>query len=131
MSRLRHWAPPLVAFALARGLSWLVAARLGFDAFSAGTWVRWDSGLYLDIARNGYRLFRCGSAGWGQPDDWCGNAGWMPLYPLLIALARLPGADDRVAGAALAALCHLGTLSLLWIAFLGSAFTARALLVVA
>src|SRR6266550_1965519 len=131
MSRLRHWAPPLAAFALARGLSWVVAARLGADAFAARTWVKWDSGHYLDIARNGYRLFHCGSSGFGRAEDWCGNTGWMPLYPLLMALARLAGIDDQVAGLAVSALCHAGALCLIWIAFLQSALTARALLVLA
>src|SRR5438105_3299106 len=114
MNLVRKLAPPLLAFVLARGLSWAVAAQAGADAFAAGTWVKWDAGLYLDVARNGYQLFRCGSTGWGQPDDWCGNAGLMPLYPAAIALARLGGAGDPFAGAALAALFHLGTLALLW-----------------
>jgi hypothetical protein len=131
MSRLRNWAPPLLAFALARAVSWVVAARLGVDAFAARTWVQWDAGIYLDIARKGYQLFHCGSSGFGRAEDWCGNTGWMPLYPALIALARTAGIDDQVAGGALSALCHAGALCLIWIAFLESALTTRALLVLA
>jgi hypothetical protein len=131
MSRLRNWAPPLLAFSLARAVSWAVAASLGVDAFAARTWVKWDSGHYLDIARNGYRLFHCGTSGFGLAEDWCGNTGWMPLYPAVMALARKAGMDDQLAGFAVSALCHAGALCLVWIAFLESALTARALLVLA
>jgi len=41
-----------------------------------------DSGLYLDIARHGYTLFRCTPPNRG---DWCGNAGWFPGYPCCCA----------------------------------------------
>jgi len=47
-------------------------------------WSRWDSGLYLGIAKDGHTLYPC-------PDipSWnCGNAGWAPLYPALIRLVH-------------------------------------------
>ena len=49
----------------------------------------------------------------------------------MLALARLLHIDDQAAGAALAALFHAGTLCLLWIVFLDSALTLRAILVLA
>jgi hypothetical protein len=51
--------------------------------------IRWDSGLYLDIARNGHTLVPCPD----DPNKWCGNAGWAPLYPFMVrGLAHLiPG----------------------------------------
>ena len=39
-------------------------------------WLRWDSFLYLSIARDGYYAYECGKF-------ICGNTGWFPLYPLL------------------------------------------------
>lgn len=48
--------------------------------------IKWDSLHYLDISENGYTLFRCAEDP-GIPEnfgEWCGNAGWMPVYPLLI-----------------------------------------------
>jgi hypothetical protein len=42
--------------------------------------IRWDSGLYLDIAKNGHTLVPCPD----DPNKWCGNAGWAPLYPYLV-----------------------------------------------
>ncbi|MFM1899106.1 MAG: hypothetical protein RL577_1346 [Bacteroidota bacterium] len=42
--------------------------------------IRWDSGLYLDIAQNGHTLIPCSD----DPNKWCGNAGWAPLYPFLV-----------------------------------------------
>ena len=42
--------------------------------------IRWDSGLYLDIARNGHTLVPCPD----DPSKWCGNAGWAPLYPFMV-----------------------------------------------
>lgn len=49
-------------------------------------WKRWDSALYLQIAEKGHDLFFCGNLPGYDPanTDWCGNAGWMPLYPWLI-----------------------------------------------
>ena len=47
---------------------------------------RWDSGLYLDIAKQGHTLFPCDYSVLSPEEhiQWCGNAGWAPLYPLLI-----------------------------------------------
>lgn len=39
-------------------------------------WLRWDSFLYLSIARDGYYAYECGKF-------ICGNTGWFPLYPAL------------------------------------------------
>lgn len=51
--------------------------------------MRWDSGLYLDIAQNGHTLVPCPD----DPNKWCGNAGWAPLYPYMIrwVSACIPG----------------------------------------
>lgn len=35
----------------------IVAAVLGYSPWDSSTWSRWDSGLYEDIARDGYDLF--------------------------------------------------------------------------
>jgi len=43
-------------------------------------WSRWDSGLYLGIAKEGHTLYPCSD----NPTWNCGNAGWAPLYPALI-----------------------------------------------
>lgn len=49
-------------------------------------WSRWDSGLYLDIAKNGLVLHECGpKEGWPENSGaFCGNCGWAPAYPFLI-----------------------------------------------
>lgn len=49
---------------------------------------RWDSGLYLDIVKNGHTLFPCDYSVLSPIEhiQWCGNAGWAPLYPLLIKI---------------------------------------------
>jgi hypothetical protein len=48
----------------------IVAAALGHHPWDSSTWARWDSGLYEDIARNGYEVFPCEE----EPDKWCGDA---------------------------------------------------------
>lgn len=50
------------------------------DELSGICWSRWDSGLYLEIAQKGHTLFPCKE----NPNQYCGNAGWAPLYPFLI-----------------------------------------------
>lgn len=49
---------------------------------------RWDSGLYLDIAKQGHTLFPCDYSVLSPEEhiQWCGNAGWAPLYPFLIRI---------------------------------------------
>jgi hypothetical protein len=51
------------------------------DGLSGICWSRWDSGLYLEIAQKGHTLFPCKE----NPEQYCGNAGWAPLYPFLIS----------------------------------------------
>lgn len=53
-----------------------------WGGFGADCWSRWDSALYIDVAQNGHNLVHCPD----YPTDWCGNAGWAPLYPLTIRL---------------------------------------------
>ena len=45
--------------------------------FEPGIWSRWDSNLYLDIAKEGYELFPCAGK-FGYPinaTEMCGNTG--------------------------------------------------------
>src|SRR5438132_12186990 len=73
----RRALPPLCAFLAARALLVAAAAAAGFAPFGAALWKRWDSNLYLSIARDGYELVECSKIGYA-PTGWCGNAGWMP-----------------------------------------------------
>ena len=49
------------------------------------TWIQWDQTLYLEIAEDGYSAFLCPPESGFNQGDWCGNAGWFPFYPFLIA----------------------------------------------
>jgi hypothetical protein len=62
----------------------LAARSIGISAWSTSTWGRWDSGLYLSIARDGYVFERCVDVANRGPEDWCGNPGWFPAYPWLM-----------------------------------------------
>jgi len=114
--------PPLVAFVLARALVWAAAASAGFGWPGARDLGRHDSFLYLSIAHHGYTLFACDRVG-----GWCGNAGWFPLFALLLAPFLHAGISGLLAGSALAAALQLATLVLLW-GLLGGRRTTRALL---
>ena len=53
-------------------------------------WSRWDSGLYLQIAKEGIQFFPCGPSV-GYPQDcglYCGNCGWAPAYSGLMYLLK-------------------------------------------
>ncbi|MBM3400175.1 MAG: hypothetical protein FJY15_06370, partial [Bacteroidetes bacterium] len=72
---------PLAVWLLAR----MASHFMGIESqccggWTAECWSRWDSGLYLQIAEKGHNLIPCPD--W--PGAWCGNAGWAPLYPLMI-----------------------------------------------
>ncbi len=75
------------AFLLSTVIVLLAATASGTNPFALGSYQRWDSGIYLSIANDGYNLFPCLPP--YPPDQWCGVAGWMPGYPLAIRLLSL------------------------------------------
>lgn len=85
----RPW-PPLLALLAARAASAAAALWAGTNPLHADAWVRWDSNLYLDIARRGYVLEHCAATSGYAAWQWCGNAGWFPLYAWMLKVA--PGA---------------------------------------
>lgn len=77
------------AWALAQALMLIAAIWSDHDPFSPDTYARWDSGLYLAVANDGPTLERCIDIPNRSPDDWCGTAGWLPLYPVLIKVLSI------------------------------------------
>jgi hypothetical protein len=61
---------------------------LNFKPWTAACWIRWDSNLYLDIARKGYEFVSCKKIGFASINDACGNTAWFPSYPLLIWISH-------------------------------------------
>jgi hypothetical protein len=95
-------------------------------------WGRYDSGIYLDIAKQGYSLGSCSEVGqYGGPGaEWCGRVGWMAGYPFLIRVTHVvTGIDYDAAGLGIARLFHLGSLALVWFVALGRRWSLRSLLV--
>ena len=88
---------------------WTASASAGLGWPGARDLTRRDSLLYLSIAHRGYTLFRCDRAG-----GWCGNAGWFPLYPVLVSPLIHLGISGPVAGALLSGVLQLAALVLLW-----------------
>jgi hypothetical protein len=110
--------PALAAWAAALATLWITAAALSYAPFSAETWARWDSVLYLDVARDGYDLFRCDPEQY-PAGSWCGDAGWFPAYAWLVGALHLVGLPLPGAAVAVSWLAAGGTLLLLWHTFLG------------
>jgi hypothetical protein len=108
---------PALVFIGVRLLFAAAAASVGFDAWRASSWRRWDSGHYLDIARKGYEYFSCARFG-GHPQDVCGNAAWFPLYPWLLRPLLALGVGPEAAGAVVSGTGALAFLVALWNAFL-------------
>jgi hypothetical protein len=104
---------------------WLIATTTviatciatGYAPFAPSTWSRWDSGLYLDIARHGYTLFHC-SAPYDPAHDWCGNAGWFPAYPWLLRALHTIGLPLTASAVAVSWIFSAGTIVLSWFTFL-------------
>jgi len=109
--------PPLGAFVAVRILLSEAAAAVGFDAATAGSWSRWDSGHYLAIATSGYVYVPCARVG-GRAADVCGNAAWFPLYPWTLKPFIALGVAPATAGVWVAGLGALGMLIALWNGFL-------------
>jgi Gpi18-like mannosyltransferase len=128
LSIVNRLVPPLIAFAISRiVLSW-VARSAGFKPLIAKTWARWDSAHYLSVAKDGYEFFSCARLPGYNPAEWCGNAAWLPGYPLLIRFMSALGPSPEQCGVLLAAGFGLACLVLLWNAFLGPEWNTRGLL---
>ena len=110
----KHYAPPLIAFAAARVVLHIGGINGEPPSSSADGWARWDSGLYLDLAKNGYTFFPCAE----DPALACGNAGWMPGFPWIVRPLLAAGLPPALAGALVAAAFCLGFLTVIWIFWL-------------
>ena len=106
-------SPALVALfawaALGVGCA-LLAKVYGYDPLAAGTWERWDSRFYLEIASSGYQLNHCRPS---EPAHWCGSTGWFPGYPALVRLLVTAGVPLHAAALAVPLACSAGVLWLL------------------
>ncbi len=118
MTALTEWRvallPPFVAFVVANLVLAAAALYGGFDPLDAQRWGSWDSPIYLDIAQHGYRVWDCPPAELQQGARACGNVGWFPLYPALLAPLIEAGIDAHAAGVLVAMACWLGLLTFLW-----------------
>lgn len=91
---------------------------------SASDLVKADSHLYISIATDGYLLVPC-TPDLGPAGQWCGNAGWLPLYPATIRGLGLFGVNPQVAAVAIAAVFALLVLALIARGLSTMSFRAR------
>lgn len=114
----QRWLPPIVVAVGYQLWVWLMAATAGADSFSLASGLKWDALRYLDIARRGYELYPCGAGPVDFPnppaDPWCGNAGWFPLYPLLIRLLHVTGLSYAACGVIVSQVAFLAALMMIW-----------------
>jgi hypothetical protein len=103
---------PIVVWAGAAVCVAGVAAASGYMPWESSTWFRWDSGLYLDIARDGYDLGPC-----DDPTLWCGDAAWLPAYPWVVGALHLLGFPLQGTAAVISWLFAGATIVLLWATF--------------
>lgn len=105
---------PLLVWGCAAATVAVVAAVFGYGPWDSATWSRWDSGLYEDIARDGYDLSRCEE----EPTKWCGDAAWFPAYPWLFGGLHQLGLPLRGSAVVVSWFFAAGTIVLLWATFL-------------
>lgn len=123
----RWVGPPILAFLGGQLLLATSAYLYGFNWLNPESRVRWDGGIYLDIAKTGYYILPCTAINPEITDAGaiCGNAGWFPLYPyLVLGLTEVTGLDLASAGVLITEACALGTLIMLW-HLLGATTRAR------
>jgi hypothetical protein len=105
--------PPLALWALSSAAVLGACLWAGGSPWSARPWTHGDAGLYVQIARHGYVLYRSGPY-------WCADTGWFPALPWLAAAVHaVTGLSVVAAGVCVAFLFHGATLVLLWVTFLG------------
>ena len=76
----------VAAWALGQTLVFLAAVTSGHAPFELSIYSQWDSGHYLAIAEHGPMISKCVDVANRTSEQWCGSAGWLPLYPLFISL---------------------------------------------
>ena len=124
-------APPLAAFVVARLVVILASIHTGRGFPDATDLARADSFNYLSIAAHGYTLHRCPPG--CVPSErlpWTGNAGWFPLYPLLLAPFSPLGVAP-LAGVVISGVCQFAALALLWRWFIRGCSRPQALALMA
>jgi hypothetical protein len=115
--RRAHWTqPPAIAYAFSVALYTLIAWLSGENFFSVASHHRWDSGHYKKIAEDGFEMFRCVDVwpDYPAPDQWCGNTGWFPLFPMLMRAGSALGFRYELAGVFITEAAFFGVLCLLW-----------------
>jgi hypothetical protein len=125
-SRLSLLAAPVLVWVFAAAVVALGAWAFGYDPWESATWSRFDSGLYEDIARDGYQLFRCDVNEFG-PGTWCGDAGWFPAYSWLVGGLHAVGLPLRGSAVVLSWFLTGATIVLIWATFLQRSVRATAL----
>jgi len=109
-------APPVFAFFLAKLTVTIGASFSDVRLTELETYSRYDSAHYLSIATQGYSLYSCAQVPGYNPKDWCGNAGWMPLFPgLLWFLSFVSSWSPLLWGITLTNLGFLGLLICIWL----------------
>jgi hypothetical protein len=74
-----------LVFLVSKVIVFLIFYAFGCRRLWEGCFAHWDSGLYMSIAQEGHTLFDCNIP---NNPEWCGNAGWSPLYPLLMRIVH-------------------------------------------
>lgn len=119
--------PPVLLYLAGHLLYALAASWYGFDWLSADSRIRWDGGIYLDIAHTGYYAGPCTeiNPSADKPHAYCGNAGWFPLYPYLVLfITKVTGLELSASGVLVTEMCALAMLTAVW-HLLGTTATAR------
>jgi len=99
-------------------ITWSAALRHGYSPGGTWAWDRWDSGLYRFIAEHGYYLERCNGVPNRAPSDYCGSAGWFPLYPYTLRALGVTGIGVTTLGRWVAVMAMTFTYAGLWHGFL-------------
>jgi hypothetical protein len=121
--------PPVLAYLASHLLFALAGASTDFDWLDTESRIRWDGGIYLDIARTGYYAVPCSEINPSvlKPGAFCGNAGWFPLFPyVVLGLAKSTGLGLNITGVLVAEVCALGMLIVVW-RLLGARLNAASL----
>jgi len=112
-SSIAFWIMPLTVALVAFGFAHIISRVANCYGWWDWCWSRWDSGYYLEISRIGHTLRHCGIDDHYPTGslEWCGNAGWAPLYSLLIYLLSLvTGWENEVSGIVISRACFLAFL---------------------
>jgi hypothetical protein len=118
----------LAVFLASRFLLGLPSSTARWTFWNGLDFQRWDSWNYLFIAYKGTTLHLCAGGEMNFGLTWCGDAGWLPGYPVMVRMIQKLGFPMLTSAGIVTLAAWLLTLFVVWFGWLRSTSKTRSFL---